>query len=483
MRKFRRKDRQAQQQEFWVRPEELVAAPQDAFYKQLNAALDSVEFTEAVHLICEPFYKHATSNGGRPPVDPAVIFKMLIVGFLEGIGSDRGIAARCADSLTIRRFLSYSLTEETPDHSSFTIFRQRLPQEAFEAVHRVILQGLKQHGLLRDKHLGIDSSVIEANASLSALVSRNTEEGYWDYVKKLAAEAGVDTTDPAAVAKFDRKRKGRSTSNQDWKNPHDPDAKVGRDKHGACDMLHKPEHIVDLESGAIIAAEVRPGDAGDTEALAIRVIDAVETVEELYGQAPQEGASRVKSITGDKGFHDIVELAEIRERTGARTIMGDAHAARRNKDKLEPEARKVLLATARAVASKSGKALLRARGEHIERGFAHTLDSGGLRRTTLRGLENINKRYLCGILAFNLSLIMRKLTGVGTPRQAAAAGRAVFGQILAVLEVLGRILAGGKAISPRPRKICPCPPTQEASFMLVPFRVVFQISHRFSTGS
>ncbi len=228
---------------------------------------------------------------------------------------------------------------------------------------------------------------------------------------------------------------------------------------------------------------MRPGDAEDTEGLAIRVVDAVETVEELYSQAPQEGASRVQSIKGDKGFHDMVELGEIRERTGVGTIMGDAHAARRNKDKLQPEARKVLLATARSLASKSGKALLKARGEHIERGFAHTLDSGGLRRTTLRGLENINKCYRCAILAFNLSLLMRKLTGVGTPRQAAAAGRAVFGPILAVLEVLGRILAGGKAKSPHPRKMRRSRPTHGADFMLVSFWVVFRISPCFSTDS
>ena len=328
-------------------------------------------------------------------------------------------------SLIIRRFLGYALTEETPDHSSLSVFRQRLPEEVFAAAHEVVLEGLRSHGLLKGRHLGIDSSIIEANASLSGLVRRNDEKSYWNYVKELAKEAGVDVEDPAAVARFDRRRKDRKTSNKQWYNPDDPDAKVGRTKDGACDMVYKPEHIVDLESGAIIAAEVRPGDAGDTKDLSGRILDAVALVDEIYGADPQDGTSRVKDITGDKGFHSPVELGIIQEATGARTIIGDPNAERRQPANLEPEARRAVAKAARAVKSKSGKALLKKRGEHIERGFAHVLDCGDLRRTTLRGRINNNKRYLCGILAFNLSLIMRKLTGKGTPRQAAAA-RAAF---------------------------------------------------------
>jgi transposase len=432
MGKFRRKDSQVQQQELWLRPQELVMGPQDGFYTKLSTVLSKLGFTESVHALCADYYKTGSSNGGRPRVDPAVMFKMLIVGFLEGIGSERGIAARCADSLTIRRFLGYQLTEQTPEHSSFTVFRQRLPHSIFDAVHGLILQGLKEHGLLKGKHLGIDSSVMEANASLSGLASRNTEQGYWDYVKKLALEEGVDVEDAAAVARFDRKRKQRTTSNKDWYNPHDPDAKVGRTKHGACDMLHKPEHIVDLESGAIVAAQVLAGDAGDTQGLADRVRGAVETLEGMEGEPPVEGASSVRSLTADKGYHDIVELAQIQEQCGLRTVVGDAQADRRRKDKLEPEALQALNKAARAVRSKRGKALLKARGEHIERGFAHVLDSGGLRRTTLRGREKINKRYLCGIIAFNLCLILRKLTGWGTPKQTAAAARGFLAWILCI---------------------------------------------------
>lgn len=438
MGKFRRKDQQSVQEELWLRPQELVRGPQDGFYSKLERVLAKLRFTENVHRHCAPYYKTGTSGGGRPPVDPAVMFKMIIVGFLEGIGSERGIALRCADSLTIRRFLGYSLTERTPEHSSFTVFRQRLPQEVFKAVHLEILRGLKACGLLRGRHLGVDSSIIEANASLSGLASRNTEQSYREYVRGLAQQAGVDADDAAAVARFDRKREGRKTSNKEWYNPEDPDAKVGRTKDGACDMVHKPEHIVDLESGAIVSAEVRPGDAGDTTGLSTRVIEAVETVEDLHGARPsdKERSVRVQSLTGDKGFHDAVELAIIQHETGVRTVIGDPNVSRRRMDRLEPELRTAVQKAARAVKSKSGKRLLKMRGEKIERGFAHVLDCGGLRRTTLRGLVRINKRYLCGIIAFNLSLIMRKLTGWGTPRQTAAAGKAIWRALMRLMRAL-----------------------------------------------
>jgi len=357
---------------------------------------------------------------------------MLMVGFLEGIPSERGIADRCADSLSLRRFLGYGLTEATPEHSSFTVFRQRLPLAAFQAVHHVVLEALRAHGLLRGRNLGVDSSIIEANASLRGLVRRNCEQSYRDYVRELAREAGVEADDPAAVARFDRKRKGRTTSNQDWFNPHDPDAKVGRTKQGACDMVHKPQHIVDLESGAIVDAEVRPGDAGDTEELVEKILSAVETVERLQGAAACEGTSCVKTLTADKGYFDLSQLAILQHELGVRTVISDPQTGRRRRDKLEPEELQALTRAKRAVGSRSGKDLLKRRGEMIERGFAHTLDCGALRRTMLRGLQNINKRYLCGIFAFNLGLILRKNHGVGTPRQALAMAKAFLAWLRAL---------------------------------------------------
>ena len=244
------------QQEFWIETRRLPQATASTFYRKLDETLDEIGFAAGVREICQPAYADA-SKGGRPGIDPAVYFKMLMIGFFENLPSERAIASRCADSLSLRAFLGYGLEESTPDHSSLSVIRTRLGAEIFQAAFELVLSGLVAHGLLKGRHLGIDSSIIEANASLRELVHRNTEEAYWDYVKRLAAEAGIDPEDTKAVRRFDKKREGRKTSNKEWVNPHDPDAKVGMTKHGACDMVYKPEHITDLESGAIVAATVQ----------------------------------------------------------------------------------------------------------------------------------------------------------------------------------------------------------------------------------
>ncbi len=338
---------------------------------------------------------------------------MQMVGFFENLPGQRAIAARCDDSRAIREFLGYDLTEATPEQSSFTIFRQRLPKETVEAVHAVILRALRKHGLLRGKQLGIDSSVIEANASLRALEHRNTEQSYWDYVKKLAEEAGIDPADIKAVRHFDKQRSGRKTSNEEWVNPHDPEAKVGRTKHGATDMIYKPEHVSDLESGAIIRAEVRPGDAGDTEEASERVAETIQTLGEVAGE--EDLTKLGKELCADEGYFALREIGRLQE-MAIRVVISDPQAGRRRKN-LPPEDRAILRRAQRAVSSASGKKLLRKRGEHLERGFCHVLDHGGKRRATLRGCENLTKAYHGAALAHNLSLLMRHLHGCGTPKQ------------------------------------------------------------------
>jgi transposase len=240
------KKQTAAQQEFWVATNQLPKSPKATFYSRLDETLESFGFGEKVRELCAPAYKQTTV--GRPGIDPVVYLKMIMVGFFEDLPSERAIAARCADSIAIRGFLNYELDENTPDHSSLTIIRQRLGLEIYQKVFALCLQALQEHGLLRGKNLGIDSSVMEANASLRALVHRNTAEQYWDYVKRLAAEQGIDPADTAAVRKFDRNRPGKG-SNQDWENPHDPDAKIGPKKDGATDLIYKPETVVDLDSG------------------------------------------------------------------------------------------------------------------------------------------------------------------------------------------------------------------------------------------
>lgn len=427
---FERRELEAKQNDFWVMSGELPKATPNTFYRKLNETLEKIGFSKEVWEICKPAYADA-SRGGRAGIDPVVYLKMLMVGFFENIGSQRGIAERCSDSLAIRGFLGYSLTEETPNHSSLTVIRERLSVEQLEAIHRVLLKALKAHGLLKGRKLGIDSSVIEANASLRGLEHRNTEESYWDYVKRLAEEAGIDPQDVKAVRRFDKKRPGRRTSNQEWQNPHDPDAKVGRTKDGACDMIYKPEHISDLESGAIVQVEVRHGDEADNDAtLCERVMSAVGSLSQVMPEVPLEKLG--SELCADEGYFAIGQIAEL-QACGVRTIISDPQGATRKKEKLSEEQRSAWRRARRAAKSKSGKALLRRRGEYLERGFCHVLDHGGLRRTTLRGKEKLTKRHWVAAMTHNLSLLMRHLIGVGTPKQALAKGFAGVFQALLYL--------------------------------------------------
>jgi transposase len=435
---FEQRDMGEEQREFWVVANELPAATPDGFYKRVSQTLGKIDFAAQVREICRPAYAEA-GEGGRPGIDPVVYLKMLMVGFFENLRSERAMATRCADSLSIRGFLGYSLTEATPDHSSLSVIRQRLSMPQFDALHLVLLRALRAHGLLKGKHLGIDSSVMEANASLRGLQHRNSEQKYWDYVKALAREAGVNPEDIKAVRRFDRQRPGRKTSNRDWVNPHDAEAKVGRTKQGATDMIYKPEHLSDLESGAIIDVQVRPGDAADNdESMAQRVLAAVGTLLEVAPDAnPQKlGAT----VVADEGYFALGQIAEL-QRCGLRTVIADPQAARRRAE-LPKEERQTLRRAQAATRSQSGKELLRKRGEHLERGFAHVLDHGGLRRATLRGCENLTKRYLIAALSANLSLLLRTLFGTGTAKQwLAKPWHAIMRHLCAMGTFIGSFLA------------------------------------------
>jgi transposase len=414
--------KKAEQPEFWISADKVAGPAQSNFYLKLDETLESFGFAAKVRAVCAPAYDK--SGVGRPGIDPVVYLKMIMVGFFEDLPSERAIAARCADSFSIRAFLKYELHERTPEHSSLTVIRQRLGLEIYESIFVLMLQALQEHGLLRGKNLGIDASVIEANASLRALVNRNTEEQYWDYVKRLAAQQGVDPDDTAAVRKFDRNRPGKG-SNAEWKNPHDPDAKIGRTKDGATDMIYKPEAVVDLDTGAIVQAQVQLGDEVDHQDMSVRILEAQQNINRAVGE--ELDVLTVQSATSDKGYYAVNELQSL-QREGIRTIISDPIDNRRL-DKLEPAEKKAVLAARRSVKSKSGKELLRRRGMHIERSFAHILDCGGMRRATLRGWENLNKRYKLAAAFYNLSQLMRKLFGFGTPKQLAALGRLFFIQL------------------------------------------------------
>lgn len=407
---IRKKDNN-QQNTFWITPDTLQVQPQIVFYNKLSQVLDDMEFGEKVRKMVAQFYSNKTNV--RPPIDPEVYFKMLIVGFFENINSERGIAARCADSLSIRAFLKYEITQATPDHSTLSVTRKRLPQGIFSQMFSIVLEGLRRHGLVKGKNLSMDSSVIEANAALRSLKNRMTDESYAEYVSKLAAEQGIDPKDKSAVARFDRKRAGRKTSNKEWVNPHDPDAKIGKTKRGNTDMIYKVENIADLDSGAIIDADVLPGDSYDAHGESERIMNASIRLIDI-SENPLE-AEMVESLASDKGYHEINELQALQEQ-GIETIIPDRQINRKIEGLTDEEQLALELASS-ASKSENGKQQQKKRGMYVERSFAHILDSGGFRRTHLRGIENNRKRYLIAVASYNLSLLMRKIFGIGTPKQ------------------------------------------------------------------
>jgi transposase len=426
---FRPKKKE-EQQTLWVPASDIVQGPVNRFYDRLDRELEKAGFHDAVRALCRPYYRDG--GPGRLGIDPVVYFKMLMVGFFEGMTSERAIAARCADSLSVRHFLRYELTEATPHHSSLTRIRQRLPEEVYGEVFALILSALKKAKLVKGKKLGIDASIIEANAAMRTLTHRLTGEAYRDYVKQLAEAAGVDPEDEAAVTRFDKTRKKR-VSNDDFTHPHDPDAKIGRTKKGQTRMTYKPEHTVDLETGAIVDVDLRPGDEHDTAELADRVIEAEERMNRAIGEDPDEATIEV--LVADKGYYKTEELAALQE-AGIKTVIAE-QAGRRNLERLCKSHRKAVHAARRSVKAKYGRALQRKRGELLERSFQHVLDCGGARRTTLRGHANVLKRYLIQAACANLSLLMRTLCGIGTPKQALAAAASLLATLIALL---GRLI-------------------------------------------
>lgn len=407
------------QPELFVPACQLVRPATTPFYRKLELTLEAFGFAAQARACCASAYTSA--GGGRPGIDPVVYFKMLMIGFFENLGSERSIAERCQDSISLRAFLGYDLTENTPDHSTLSVIRARLGEAIYEQVFLLVLQALQHHGLVRGRNVGIDTSVIEADASLKSLVNRHTEEAYWEYVQRLATDQGIDPHDREAVRQFDRKRP-KKMSNEDWVNPHDPDAKIGPTKAGGTDMLYKPENTVDLETGAILQAEVRLGHEPDHKDLALHVLEAQENINTV--QALPAGSLTIVSATADKGYHAVPELGPL-QAEGIRTVISDP-VKHRKMENLSPAEAQVVRTAKRSAQSKSGKGWLQKRGMHLERTFAHILDAGGTRRTTLRGLANLNKRYKIAAAIYNLSQLMRKLFGFGTPKQWAAGAQAVF---------------------------------------------------------
>jgi transposase len=419
---------EARQGEIWIATQDIVRSPSHPFYQAVNRIFAAEGFDRFVEERCATFYAETM---GRPSVPPGVYVRMLLIGYFEGIDSERGIAWRCADSLALREFLGYPLTERTPDHSTLSVIRNRIALETHQEVFGWVLKRLSAAGLLKGKTLGCDATTLEANAALRSIVRRDTGEEYEEFLKQLARESGVETPTREDLAKLDRKRKGKG-SNQDWVNPHDPDAKIAKMKDGRTHLAHKAEHAVDMETGAVVAVTVQPADAGDTTTLYPTLFEATETLREVK-DAPESGTqvseAFASEVVADKGYHSNDVIRDLEE-MGVRSYVSEPQRGRRSWVGREEE-RDAVYANRRRIRGARGKALLRRRGELVERSFAHCYETGAMRRTHLRGREKILKRLLIHVAGFNLGLMLRKLFGFGTARSLqdvpAALLRALFG--------------------------------------------------------
>jgi transposase len=395
--------RKSEQAPLWIPTTELPVSPGHPFYRRLNEILDTAGFDRFVEEQCRPFYAPVM---GRPSLAPGRYFRLLLIGYFEGLDSERGIAWRAADSLAVRQFLGLGLDEAAPDHSTISRTRRLIDVEAHQAVFTWVQERLVAAHLLRGKTLAVDATTLEANAAMRSIVRRDTGESYQKFLTRLATASGLKTPSREALARLDRRRKKR-TSNAEWVNPSDPDAKVTQMKDGRTHLAHKVEHAVDLETGALVAVTLHGADVGDTTSLLATTLTAAEQLAAVQAAVPT-------ALVGDRGYHSNDTLLTLR-RLGLRTYLAEPDRGRRCWTK-EPDAQQPVYGNRRRVGGSRGKRLMRRRGEYVERTFAHVYDTGGLRRVHLRGHPNILKRLIVHAGAFNLGLLMRRVFGRGTPR-------------------------------------------------------------------
>src|ERR1700736_1616836 len=411
-----RKEQQRRQEELWIAHTDLPRTVGHPFYEQLNRLLEEHGFDEYVEQQCARFY---AEKMGRPSLAPGRYFRLLLVGYFEGIDSERGIAWRAADSLGLRSFLGVGLNEMPPDHSTISRTRRLIDVETHRAVFGWVLELLAEKDLLKGKTIGIDGTTLEANAAMRSIVRRESGEGYQEFLTRLAKDSGIATPTREELAKLDRKR-ARKGSNEDWVNPHDPEAHITKMKDGRTHLAYKAEHAVDLETGAVVAVTVASGAAGDTETILETLPQAGEHIAEVacVTNNPEVGerveAEGPQEAVADKGYHSNGTLQALGE-AEVRTYISEPDRGRRCW-KGKTEAKQAVYGNRRRIGGDRGKQLLRQRGELVERSFAHAYETGGMRRVHLRGRENILKRVLIHIGGFNLSLVMRQLLGKGTPR-------------------------------------------------------------------
>jgi transposase len=405
----RKMERQA---DLFLGADQLPRSPGHVFYQKLNGLLAEAGFDPWVEERCRPYY---ADDEGRPGIPPGTYFRMLLVGYFEGLSSQRGIAWRCSDSLSLRDFLAIPLGEDSPDHSSLSVIRNRLPLAVHQQVFTWILGLAGAKKLLKGKTVGVDSTTLEADAAMRSIVRRDTGEDWKEYLTRLMQEQGViekdETPSDDELRRFDKQRKDKKVSNAEWVSETDPQARIAKMKDGTIHLAYKAEHVVDLESNLIVAAEVYQADQVDTQTLE----DSLQQAQTNLVAAGSE--VEIRDAAADKGYHANETLTDLAEHTSYRTYIPEpALKHDRTWTDKPPEQKAAVYANRRRTRGQRGKKLQRLRSERVERTFAHVCETGGARRTWLIGIDKLRKRYLIAAAAHNLGCLMRKLFQMGTPR-------------------------------------------------------------------
>jgi transposase len=427
--------RKRRQEGMWVTASDLPKSPGHPFYQRLNRVLDEAGFDRFAEKRCEEFY---AGQVGRPSLLPGRYFRLMLVGYFEGLDSERGMAWRAADSLGVRSFLGLGLDERGPDHSTLSRTRRLIDVETHQEVFGWVLERLAEAGLVKGKTVVVDGTTLEANAAMRSIVRCDTGEAYQEYLTRLAKAAGIRTPTRAALARLDRRRKKKG-SNEEWESPSDPDAKITKMKDGRTHLAHKAEHAVDLDSGAIVAVTVQDASIGDTGTIMDTLAEAEGQLVKLQRKAALESlVEGMQEVVADKGYHSgdvILGLEEV----GLRSYVSEPERGRRRwRD--DRATQRAVYANRRRARGKRGERLQRLRGERVERSFAHMYETGRMRRTHLRGHSNILKRLLIHAGAFNLGRLLRHLVGFGTPRSLQGRSGRFLLTLLAVYRALRPLL-------------------------------------------
>jgi transposase len=439
----RPRDRQAA---MWVATTELPTSASHPFYARLNQLLHDGGFDDFAEARCAAFY---AATMGRPGLAPGIYFRLLLVGYFEGLDSERAIAWRAADSLTLRDFLGLAFPDAPPDHSTISRTRRLIDLETHRAMFTWVLERLGEAGLVKGHTIAIDATTLEANAALRNIVRRDTGESYPAFLTTLAQASGIETPTRADLARLDRKRKKKG-ANKDWTSPSDPDAKITKMKDGRTHLAHKAEHAVDLDTGVIVAVTIQGADAGDTQTLPETLAEAVEQLDQVT-DTDGKPVGLADEVVADKGCHSRAVVLELTTH-GFRTYISEPDRGKQSWLD-QADARDAVYGNRRRIRGDRGKRLLRRRGERVERSFAHTYDTGGMRRTHLRGTTNILKRVLIHASGFNLGLVLRRLVGVGTPRGLQGRVAALMALLMRLYRAISTVIARSAVVAPSDRSL------------------------------